>query len=97
MEKIEYLTIRIENPFEMLGFIVYLNSKGFTTNNLGNAKGIVHLCNLNRWLFIDLESKMVMIGDGDEKECRDTNFSTHKIFNSINDLIQYLNKYGNNN
>lgn len=60
MEKIEYLTIRIENPFEMLGFIVYLNSKGFTTNNLGNAKGIVHLCNLNRWLFIDLESKMVM-------------------------------------
>ena len=40
---------------------------------------------------------MVMIGDGDEKECRDTNFSTYKIFNSINDLIQYLNKYGNNN
>ena len=97
MEKIEYLTIRIENPFEMLGFIVYLDSKDFTVANLGNTRGLVHLCNLNRWLFVDLESKMVLIGAGDEKDCKDNKFCTYKIFNSINDFILYLNKNGNNN
>lgn len=90
MEKIEYLTIRIENPFEMLGFIVFLDSKGFMCPNLGNTKGLVHLCKLNRWLFINLDEKIIMIGDGDIKTIKDTNFSTHIIFNNINELIDYI-------
>lgn len=90
MNKIEYLTIRIENPFEMLGLIVFLDSKGFMCPNFGNTKGLVHLCKLNRWLFINLDEKIIMIGDGDVKTIKDTNFSTHIIFNNINELIDYL-------